>query len=152
MKRVFAETYRISKVFNAPLSFVYRWCTDFREDDLKMVGSKTKRMMLERNSKHVVWRNLDSSAKKGLQGIRSVRLMPPNRWHLDTTGDKHLVGDYRLTRLGGTRTRLDMKFVETSADRRKLESPGSWEAETQEEWDTYGRYLERDYRRHLRPK
>jgi hypothetical protein len=149
LKKAFAEAYRITKTFNAPLGFVYKWCTDFRENDLRMVGSATRRVMLEHNNKHVVWRIVPKGAKKGILGIRSVWLMPPDRWHLDTSGDKHLTGDYKLTRLGKAKTRLNMKFTETSVDKRKLEAPRSWEAETLEEWDAYARYLERDYQRYL---
>jgi hypothetical protein len=151
LKKAFAETYRVSKTFNAPLGFVYKWCTDYREDDLKMVGSKARRMILEHTRRGVVWRLVDKSSK-GIQGLRSVWLFPPNRWHLDTCGDKHLAGDYRLTRLGKTRTRLDMRFTETSEDRRKLEPKKSWEADAVSEWDVYGRFLERDYQRYLRTK
>ena len=149
MQKAFAETYRITKTFNAPLGFVYKWCTDFRENDLRMVGSTTRRVMLENNRKHVVWRIVPRGAKKGIQGIRSVWLMPPNKWYLDTSGDKHLTGYYKLTRLGNSKTKLDMKFIETNVDKRKLESPKSWEAETLAEWDAYGRCLEKDYQRHL---
>jgi hypothetical protein len=152
LEKAFVETYRLTKTFNAPLGFVYNWCTDFREDDLKMVGSKTRRMILEHTRKHVVWRIVAKGGTKGYQGIRSVWLNPPNRWHLDTSGDKHLTGDYKLTRLGKARTRLDMRFTETNVDRRKLEPRKSWEADTMSEWDAYARCLERDYQRYLRTK
>jgi hypothetical protein len=36
------HTYRVSRVINAPLKFVYDWCTDFRENDNKIPGSRTR--------------------------------------------------------------------------------------------------------------
>lgn len=151
LRKAFSETYHVTETFNAPLGFVYKWCTDFREDDLKMVGSTTKRMILVRTKRLVVWGTKLKGAKT-YAGIRSVWLKPPNRWHLDAGGDKHLTGDYRLTSIGKTRTRLDMNFTEISEDRRKVQSRKSWESETQEEWDAYVRYLERDYQRYLKTK
>jgi len=150
LKRAFVETYHVSKTFNAPLGFVYKWCTDFQEDDLKMVRSNVKRKIIERTKLHVAWRIAPAGGSRGHPGIRSVWLRPPNKWRLDTSGDKHLTGDYTLTRLGKKKSRLDMKFTETSVDRNRLEPKTTWEAETMEEWDAYGRYLEKDYRRYLR--
>lgn len=49
------KTYELSQTFNAPLDFVFKWCTDFREDDPKMVGSTAKRTFLERTDKRIVW-------------------------------------------------------------------------------------------------
>ena len=36
------HTYHVSKVFNAPLKFVYDWLTDYREDDNQITGSKAQ--------------------------------------------------------------------------------------------------------------
>jgi len=151
LKQAFVETYRVSKTFNAPLGFVYRWCTDYREDDLKMIGSSNRRKIIERSKSRVVWRVIGKNGGKGYEGVRVVWLKPPNSWHLDTCGDKREVGEYGLTRLGKTRTRLDMKFEVTYDDLSKVESRKSWEADARSEWDTYGKHLEGDYQRHLTP-
>ena len=151
MKKAFVEAYRVSKTFNAPLGFVYKWCTDFQENDPKMVGSKGRRKIIERSNSRVVWRVI-SKGEKGYEGVRVVWLKPPNAWHLDTCGDRSQQGDYKLTRLGKTRTRLDMKFSLAYANAKKVEPRKSWEAGLSSNWDSYGRYLERDYQRYLRAK
>ena len=152
MKKAFVETCHVSKTFNAPLGFVYRWCTDCRRDDPKMVGSKWKRNILERSKRNVVWRVIRTGKAKGYEGVRAVWLEPPNAWHLDTCGDRHEVGDYRLTSLGKTRTRLDMKFTVEYYDAKKVEPKKTWEADAKANWDSYGSFLEKDYRRYLRTK
>ncbi len=152
MKKAFVETYHVTKTFNAPLGFVYRWCTDYRSDDPSMLGSKKRRDIIERSKKHVVWRNVTKGKTKGYDGVRVVWLKPPNAWHLDTCGDGREVGDYKLTRLGKAKTRLDMKFSETYYSARDVESRKSWMADATSHWNAYGRYLEMDYRRYLRSK
>ena len=152
MKQAFVETYHISKTFNAPLGFVYRWCTDFREDDPKMVGAKYRRKITERSNRLVAWRIVGRRGQKGYEGVRVVWLKPPNAWHLDTCGDRSEQGDYRLTRLGKTKTRLDMRFTVAYADRSSVAPKKSWEQDLSKNWDSYGSYLERDYRRSLRAR
>jgi len=150
LKKAFVETYRVSKTFNAPLDFVYRWCTDYREDDLKMIGSSNKRKIIERSKSRVVWRVIGKNGGNGYEGVRVVWLKPPNSWHLDTCGDKRELGEYRLTPLGKGRTRLDMKFTVSYDSPKEVEGRKSWEADARADWDSYGSYLERDYRRSLR--
>ncbi len=42
-----------------------------------------------------------------------VRLEPPNRWHVDQIDETDLATvDYRVTRLGPRRTRVDLEIVE----------------------------------------
>jgi hypothetical protein len=152
LKKTFVETYRISKTFNAPLGFVYKWCTDYQPDDPKMIGSKNRRNILERSKRNVIWRVQSKSKVKGYEGVRAVWLKPPNAWHLDTCGDGREVGDYKLTRLSKTRTRLDMKFQVTYNYAGQIESKKSWIADLKSHWDSYGRYLEKDYRRHIQSR
>jgi len=71
VKKVFTETYRLSKTFNAPLKFVYAWCTDYREDDLKMIGSSNKRKIIERSKSRVIWRVISKNGGKGYEGVGS---------------------------------------------------------------------------------
>ena len=147
LKETAVEVYNISKTFDAPLKFVFDWCTDFREDDGKMVGSKTKQQFLERTEKRIVWVSNYKEEGKTIEGVRVVWLHPPNSWHLDTCGDLRELGDYKLTSLGKTRTRLDMVFQISYDDPKDLRDKKEWEKEVLEEWDTYGKYLEKDYKK-----
>ena len=35
------DVIRVSKTINAPLRYVYDWCTDYRETDPQITGSKS---------------------------------------------------------------------------------------------------------------
>ena len=105
---------RVSKTINAPLRYVYEWCTDFREDDPQITGSKSQRKILEKTKKRVVYAQIYT----GLDGAQKVTvdivtLSPPSSWHLDYFGEEDdETGEYRLRALGKDRTRLDMVFRE----------------------------------------
>jgi hypothetical protein len=150
LKPAFAETYKVSKTINAPLDFVYDWCTDYREDDLKMIGSKNKRNIHERTEERVIWTVEGMKLPSGTEPVRVVWLRPPNAWHLETCGDGNEVWDYKLAPLSKNRTRLDIAFTELSIDRAKLQSREDYVAETLDHWDRYAESLERDYRKSLR--
>ena len=110
-----SRTYHISKTIDAPLQFVYDWCTDFQEDDPKITGSKSTRRILEKTSKRVVYTVslVENGEEEGHVSI--VSLKPPNSWHLDTAGNEmeKEVGDYKLSKFGKKGTKLDMVFTIT---------------------------------------
>jgi len=138
------KTYKVSKTFKAPLDFCFAWCTDFRVDDNKMTGSKTKRRFLERSRRRFVWVTTYKEGRNPVEGIRAVWLKPPDAWHLDSCGDGRELGDYKLTSVG-RRTRLDMVFHVTYDDPKKAEGVREWVQGAKREWDVFGRYLEADY-------
>ncbi len=79
--------------------------------------------------------------------VRIVTLHPPNSWHLDKVGQEaDEIGDYRLTKLGPRKTRLDMTF---KAKYKIANAPTSEEdtKETHRVWDKYTSALEKDYAR-----
>jgi hypothetical protein len=143
------KTYKLSETFNAPIDFVFKWCTDFREDDGKMIGSKAKRTFLERTEKRIVWIAAYRENNKQKEGIRGVWLRPPDAWHLDTCGDGREVGDYKLTSKGRTKTRLDMVFRVTYDKGEEVTPRREWEKGGQQEWKIFRRYLEKDYKSSL---
>jgi hypothetical protein len=145
LKKTFVETYKVSKTFRAPLDYVFRWCTDFREDDGKMTGSKAKRIFLERSAKRIVWISEFKEKGKAKEGVRVVWLQPPNSWTLDTCGDQREIGEYNLTQKGKNKTRLDMKFQIGFESKDEVEDKKKWEKEVTEEWEIFGRHLENDY-------
>jgi len=150
MKTAYSVTYKVSKTFDAPLGFVYSWCTDFQEDDLRMIGSKNKRNLHEKSGKRVIWTVEGEKLPSGTDPVRVVWLMPPDSWHLESCGDVYEIGDYKLTSIGKNRTRLDMTFTETRAKKRDLRSRAEYEAEAIDHWEKYGKALERDYRKSIR--
>lgn len=152
MKDNLTETYKISTTFNAPISFVFDWCTDFREDDSKMIGSKIKRQFLERTKRRIIWTVAYRENGKSREGIRAVWLRPPDSWHLDTCGDGRELGDYKLSSLGKEKTRLDMVFQVTYDDPSEIQGQAEWKSDALEHWKVYVRYLEKDYKESRRGK
>ncbi len=150
MKPAFSETYKVTKTFDAPMDFVYAWCTDFQEDDLTIIGSRNTRMLHEKSKKRIIWTVEKPGAREETDPVRVVWLRPPNAWHLESSGDGYEVGDYRLVPLGKNRTRLDMTFTVLSATKADLQSQKEYIAEADEHWLAYGAELEQDYRRSLR--
>jgi hypothetical protein len=130
------------------LRFVYNWCTDFREDDNKITGSKNKRRILEKTRKRIVYvTTYFPKPSKAMMGVNLVTLHPPNSWHLDFIGQEDdEQGDYRLTRLGARRTRLDMRFSEKYRVRQAT-TQAEDKKHTEEMWDKYVAALEKDYSR-----
>ena len=146
MKSAFSITYKVSKTFKAPLDFVFTWCTDFQEDDLKMIGSKNRRNIVEKTKRRVIWTVEGKKLPTQTDPVRVVWLRPPNSWHLEGCGDVSETGEYRLTTAGKSKTRLDMTFTETYSERSKVPSKKELEAEARDHWVHYGKHLEEDYR------
>jgi len=139
-----AKTYSVSKTFHAPLDFVYSWCTDFRADDNKMVGSNLRRHFFERSPRRYVWLLKRKVRKKTIEGLRVVWLTPPDSWRLSTCGDKFEEGTYKLTPVG-KRTRLDMTFRVIYEDPKKVPSTRELVSGDKNDWNSFAKYLEKDY-------
>jgi hypothetical protein len=150
LRKAFVETCKTSKTFRAPLEYVFDWCTDFREDDVKMTGSKSKRKFLEKTAERIVWIVEYKQEGKTRQGVRVVWPHPPDSWELDTCGDMKEWGEYKLTSKGKNKTRLDMKFRLSHDSEKHLPGKKKWKKEMRELWDTYGSFLEKDYKESLR--
>jgi hypothetical protein len=141
------QTYRFSKVIEAPLPFVYDWCTDFREDDAQLTGSQTKTKVLEKTKTRVIM--TDSYMQKGklVETATVVSLKPPNAWHLDYSGNEaeSEVGSYKLTRLGAKKTRLDMEFTMVYGPSRKVPSKEELIDGSSKFWDKLIIHLMNEY-------
>ena len=142
-----SHSIHVSKVIHAPLGFVYDWCTDYRETDTRITGSKSKRKILMKTKHRVVYVVSYRSGGKTKSAVDVVTLHPPRAWHLDFIGDEDdETGDYVLSRLGPSKTRLDMRFTEhykvTNAPSRAQDTKN-----IQEIWDKYVPALEKDFAR-----
>ena len=152
MKTGYTEThtYRVSKTVRAPLRYVYDWCTDYRESDPQLTGSKSKRKILMRTKQRVIYTVTYRSRGKTRNAVDVVTLHPPRSWHLDFVGDEDdAIGEYTLSSLGPRRTRLDMTFTEhykiRGAPSKAQDTKG-----THVFWDKLVAALERDYSRRRR--
>ena len=141
--------YELRVEFNAPLDFVYRWCTDYTPDDAKAEGEDFERRILHRAPSQVTYEDL-SDLKEGWAWSRHVvRLTPPDHWHSESVGSHRSYSlDYRLTSLPGNRTQLTMR-----ARRRptgigmKNPSKSTWERDVKGSWKHFAVALERDYKK-----
>ena len=145
-------TYRHSRVFSAPIRFVYDWCTDYSYEDSKITKEKYPRKVLEKSNKRAVY----ASFKKGTDGkpklaVRVVTLHPETyTWHLDYFAEEDLeVGEYKLTRLDPKRTRLDM-VLRNRWKKGKSPTKREFEQSAKNVWDKFTPALESDYRNSLR--
>ena len=144
------HTVRVSKIINAPSNFVYEWCTDYRESDPKISGSKARRKILLKTDHRVIYLSLYSSGGKSKSAVNVVTLYPQKAWHLDFVGDEDdEAGDYVLTKLGPRRTRLDMTFEENYKTR-KAPTRAQDVKQTNKVWDKYVTALEKEYTRQRR--
>jgi hypothetical protein len=141
--------YELKAEFDAPLDFVYRWCTDYTPQDAKVEGEDYTRRIVRRSPREVVYEDLSDSKEGWFWARHVVRLMPPNHWHSESVGSHRLISlDYRLTKQPGGRTRLTMK-----AHRRqygigaKNPTKAFWQRNAGRGWKNFGRSLERDYRK-----
>jgi hypothetical protein len=147
----FEETYRLSKIFDAPVDFVFKWCTDFREDDYKMKGTDhfertSRRKIIEKTANRVVWVITYTKEGRRVEGIRAVWLTSPRSWHLETCGDHREIGDYKLTPINKNQTRLDMQFRERYSSPDEVKSEKEWKKNPKQNWDAFAKYLNADYR------
>jgi hypothetical protein len=138
----------VSKSINASPKFVYKWCTDFSEDDPKITGSSSVRKVLEKTKKRAIY-VVDYEGADGTRkfNVNIVSLVPQkNAWHLDQFGEEdNETGDYKVKGLGKNKTRLDMVFREKWKNIAKIPSIEEQVKQTNEVWDKYVAALEKDY-------
>ncbi|MDG6996899.1 MAG: hypothetical protein JRN52_13345 [Nitrososphaerota archaeon] len=140
------DVFRISKTINAPIRYVYSWCADFREADPKITGSKSKRVILEKTKKRVIYVQLFQREDGQEVAVDIVKLNPFKSWHLDYFGEEDdETGDYVLTSLGKNKTRLDMTFKEKWKEIAKIPSKKELVDHTSRVWDKYVAALEKDF-------
>jgi hypothetical protein len=135
----------VRKTINAPLKFVYDWCTDYQETDPDLTGSKTKRKNLLKTDEWAIYTESYVSGGKEKTAVDVVRLLPPKAWHLDYVGDEDdETGDYILTSLGPRKTRLDMTFTEHYKTA-EFTPKGEFAKRVSMVWGMYAEALEKDY-------
>lgn len=141
------DVFKVSKTINAPLSYVYSWCTDFQDEDPKITGSGSQRVIVEKTKKRAIYAQLyDGSDGKKKAAVNIVTLKPPSSWHLDYFGQEDdETADYRLKSLGKGKTRLDMVFREKWKAMAKIPTIEEQTTQTNRVWDKYVAALEKDY-------
>ena len=147
-RRVFAtQTGRLSKVVDAPLRYVYDWCTDFRPDDAKLARSEQRHRVLRVSPRRLVRVKVArNGAKNPAMNVEVVRLSPPNAWHKDTIGEEDLDAmDYKLTALSPNKTRVSLVMVERWMVP-KFPKKADWLRSSSKYWDELVMAIEERYR------
>jgi len=146
--------YRIRVTFRVPLKFAFGWCTDYTPQDASLEGESYRRKIVERTPRRVVFEDLEESETGWIWSRDVVTPRPPNRWHMDGSGNRREVtADYVLTGLPDGRTQLELRgrrrpIVPETERPTKAER----EASTTRAWKRFGAAMERDYRRSVRGK
>lgn len=83
--------YQFRQSFRAPAAFAYRWCTDFRPDDVEMFPTKTRRTVEWISTDALLLTDTSHPKGRALRIRRLVRLSPAERSWTNT----HLTGPYR---------------------------------------------------------
>jgi hypothetical protein len=144
------RTLQFHKLVRAPLPFVFRWCTDYREDDDRITSDIYQyraRIVLREPDRIVRIITVPGHDRNRSTDVEIISLQPPDRWHLykfSVTDDKR--GRYRLTPRGPNATLIQMHFRE----KWKVRNPPSrarYRALFNRVWDRYVSEMERDYRR-----
>lgn len=152
MARVRSGVYEVRTVFHAPLSFVFRWCTDYTAGDPALEGDSFTRRVLQRSRRVVVYEDLDTTPEGWAWSRWVVTLAPPDRWHGESMGNyRDWSVDYRLCSLpdGGTELLLKGERRPTLLGERNP-SRAELEASLAGNWQKFARALEADHARSRR--
>jgi hypothetical protein len=143
------KAYRYRITFDAPLPFVFRWCTDYRPTDARLEGERYERRVLRRTPRTVVYEDLEETGGGWAWRRHVVTLHPPHRWHSDSVGNyREIVLDYELRPVAGGRTQMRFR-----ARRRpsllagRNPSSRAFGSSMDASWRRFRRLLEDDYRR-----
>ncbi len=141
-----------------PLAFAFRWCTDYRSEDL---SPPSKRWVLERSPAHLVFEDFNEDSPDGFEWRRLfVELKPPNLWRVECRGNR-LEGSvwYALARRRPDRTALNIRgraryLVPGTGKRIASSKRGGPELAGYfvMNWKYFGPKLEREYRESIRDR
>jgi hypothetical protein len=144
------RTTRYRKLIRASLPFVYRWCTDYRNDDDRLTNSiyhYRSKIVLKERGRVVRVIVVPGRDRNRSTDVEVVSLRPPNRWHLDkfsVSDDK--IGDYRLRRKRPQLTVLEMRF-RTKWKVARLPNQKRYRSLFNRVWDRYVELMEREFAR-----
>ena len=153
-RKVYAtHTGKFSKVVDAPLRYVYDWCTDFRSDDGKFSKSRPRVRVIRVSPRQLVRIGVVSNGEKDPpMVVELVRLSPPNAWHKNQIGGPDIDDiDYKLVALSPNRTRISLVIVERWMVP-KFPKKADWVRSSSAYWDRLVQAIEARYRSGLSAK
>jgi hypothetical protein len=139
--------YETRVIFDAPLAYAFRWCTDYRADDSRRSRETFRRKVLERSARRIVYEDLDDKPTGFVWRRTVVTPRPPGRWTAVSVGNFRVFHlDYRLRALPDGRTEFHLRGVRQATLLGKNPPKAALERELRTMWTNYGRELARDYR------
>jgi hypothetical protein len=144
------RTTRYRKLIHAPLPFVYRWCTDYRNDDDRLTNSiyqYRSNVVLRERDRVIRIVTVPGRNRNRSTDVEIVSLHPPDRWHLDkfSVSDDEK-GEYRLIRKRPQLTVLEMRFRSKWKVSRPPD-PKRYRILFNRVWDRYVELIEKEFAR-----
>jgi hypothetical protein len=137
---------RVTAVFQVPLDFAFRWCTDFTPEDAALEGESYQRRVIERTPRRVIFEDLEETPSGWVWARDVITLRPPNRWHMESVGShRNVTADYRLTELPDGRTQLELVWWRQHHAPGKRVPVARRQAETGGAWKKFAAAMEMDY-------
>lgn len=138
----------MNTIFRAPLSFSYRWCTNYSTDDAALEEATFTRRVLHRDPRRVVYEDLDPTDGGWMWSRWTVTLEPPDRWHGVSIGNyRSWTAEYRLRALDGGRTAFQFRGRRRPSGVTTKSPPRAQvQKNLNQAWKRFGRALEADYR------
>jgi hypothetical protein len=137
---------RVTKTINAPIKYVFDWCTDYSEADPQLTGSKRQRIIIDKNNKRAVYISLSNEDGQTHVSVYVVKLRPSRSWHLDMYNpSRNETAEYTLKALSKDKTQLKIVFKNSWKKSDDAESDQEQSTRLNKIWDMYVAALERDY-------
>lgn len=146
--------YEFRSQFQAPVRFVFDWCTDYTPEDPVLEKDNYTRRILSRTSRKVVYEDLSDSPDGWMWSRQQVSLHPPNRWHAEAMGNHRTWSiDYELVeRARGVTEMLFRGERRATFPGEKNPPKARLEGELRQSWKNFAKALERDYRAHQKSR
>jgi hypothetical protein len=138
---------RFRKTIRAPLAFVFRWCTDYRDDDDRLtddIYQYRTQILLREPTRIVRVVTGPGAARDRSTEVETITLRPPDQWQaVMFSADEDRNGRYRLRREAPRLTSLEMRFTQswkvTPSNRARYERLFN------RVWDRYVETIEREF-------
>jgi hypothetical protein len=143
--------YEVSVTFDAPIDYVYKWCTDYREYDGELRHDAFKRNVVDRSNNRVVF--IDHTNPGGPDDKEKVRIitLKRNAWSMSGFDEgANITGMYKLQSLGKNKTKLKLNYTLTFKTRRPVSKKEMAAMDTRD-WNYFKAALESDYSRGKSP-
>jgi hypothetical protein len=137
---------RVTKTINAPIKYVFDWCTDYSETDPQLTGSSRQRIIIDKDKKRAVYVSLSNEDGQTHVSVYVVKLKPSRSWHLDMYNpSRNEIAEYTLKALSRDKTQLKIVFENSWKKLDEAESDEEQGRRLNKIWDMYVAALETDY-------